>query len=124
MRVMAVSTAALLVGCGGLLETGTQAQLQELHRNHECAKLLQTADETYSFIADRTDLLAEANFLKADCLVSMGWEEDGIALYRYVAERHPESPFAYQARARVVAFERLHEREAATPASPTERSAE
>ncbi len=48
---------------------------------------------------------SEANFLKADCLMSMRQEGDAIALFRYVAEGHPESPFAYRAAARVDAYE-------------------
>lgn len=104
MRKRMLVLSLLASGCGGLVESGSQIKLQELHRDNECAKLIQTADEVYTFIADRPDLLAEANFLKADCLMSMGHESDAIALFRYVAERHPESPFAYRAAARVEAY--------------------
>lgn len=109
----------LVFGCGGLVESGSQIKLQELHRDDECAKLIQTADEVHGFIADRPDLLAEADFLKADCLMSMGQEGDAIALFRYVAERHPESPYAYRSDARVDDYE--HRRSAAHSAVSDER---
>ena len=105
MRMPILLVPLFALACGGLIEIGAQAQLQELHRENECAKLIQAADESYSFIADRPDLVAEANFLKGDCLVRMGKVREGIALFRYVVEQHPTSPFAYRAQARVDEFD-------------------
>ena len=105
MRSAILLVPLLSTACGGLVEAGTAAQLQDLHRKNECAKLIQTADESYAFIADRPDIVAEANFLKADCLVRMGQQAEGIALFRYVAEQHPTSPFAYRAQARLSEYD-------------------
>lgn len=94
-----------LLGCGGLMELGAVAELTELHQRNECGQLVAKADTNLAFLEDRPDLLAQAHYLKADCLMRMRREAEALGLFRYVTEQHPESPYAYQAQARIDAYE-------------------
>lgn len=91
-----------------MMELGAASELASLHQQRECAELLAKAELNLPFLKDRPELVAQASYLKADCLMRMGRDSEALGLFRYIAEQHPESPYAYQSQARIDAFEGPH----------------
>jgi tetratricopeptide (TPR) repeat protein len=105
IRLTALLACSLaLSACGGVVRAGAMADMQELYAKGECAQLLQSAGNYSPFIAEHPALVAEASFLRANCLAQMGRQDEAVELFRYVSERHPESPYAYQSRALIKGY--------------------
>ena len=97
--------AILASGCGGFLAIGATTDIGEQYRANECAVVLERVDEYASMLADHPLALAEAQLYKGKCLSRMGRTDEAIAAYSYVSEQHPETPFAYEARALLAQLE-------------------
>lgn len=81
-----------LCGCAGLYGDAASLELTKLHQKNKCERLVTMADENLPFFKDRPELVAQAFYLKADCLTQLGRNAEAVALFRYVVEQHPESP--------------------------------
>ncbi|MCR9092612.1 MAG: hypothetical protein NXI30_00205 [bacterium] len=90
-----------LVSCIGLAAMGAVTGIAEAYDAGDCARVIRETDEYQPFFEDRPALLAEASYLKADCLIRMNRETEGYGLMRYIAEQHSDTPYAYQAQARL-----------------------
>ncbi len=93
------------LGCSGMLAAGAMADLQELYAAGECKQVIARSTEYASFLEADPARVAEANFLKAQCFAQLGRRAEAIAVFRYVAEQHPTSPYAYQARVMIEGLE-------------------
>ena len=91
----------MLVSCMGMAAMGAVSGIAEAHDAGNCAQVITEVDQYHSFFTDRPALAAEAFYLKGDCLIRMGQSTEGYGLMQYIAEQHPESPYAYQAKARI-----------------------
>jgi len=104
MRTTSIAWLVLLtagaLGCGGMVAQGASIQITDAYGRAECDRVVQLVNGATGQFSEHPELEAQAIFLKADCLDRMSREDEAQALFRYVAERHPESPYAYQALAR------------------------
>ena len=91
----------MLVSCMGMAAMGAVSGIAEAHDAGNCQQVITEVDQYHSFFADRPALAAEAHYLKADCLLRTGRSTEGYGLMAYIAEQHPDSPYAYQAQARL-----------------------
>lgn len=96
IAALLVATAAMALGCGGMLAQGAVADLQQLYAEGECEQVITRSVEYAPFLEDEPARIAEANFIRANCLVRLGRKAEAVAIFRYVAEQHPTSPYAYQ----------------------------
>ena len=90
---------AAVPSCSGLIQVGVMAEVIDQFHEGNCAGVVQTVDESIGFISSRPELLAEAFLYKARCLERMSRRSEAAELYRYVSEQHPNTPYAYEARA-------------------------
>ena len=79
-----------LVSCIGLAAMGAVTGIAEAYDAGDCARVIRETDEYQPFFEDRPALLAEASYLKADCLIRMNRETEGYGLMRYIAEQHSD----------------------------------
>jgi hypothetical protein len=97
--VSVILVGAPQTGCGGFFRLGAITNLRDDYASGECAAVVRQVSEYSSWLEGDSAALAEAYFLKANCLDRMSREAEAQQLYHYVVDQHPDTPFAYQARA-------------------------
>lgn len=84
---------------------GAVTDVGDQYRAGECARVLELVDEYLPFLTDHPTELAEVYLYKGKCLSRMERTEEAKAAFSYVSEQHPDTPFAYEARAMLRQFE-------------------
>ena len=98
-HALLLACALALTGCTNMATAGMLIEIEESFRAGECAMVLDKVAESTSFLQDRPERLAQAYFYKARCLARMGRRDEAAALFLYITEQHPTTPFAYEAQA-------------------------
>jgi tetratricopeptide (TPR) repeat protein len=97
LTLMLVVTMFMLVGCAGVLQTGSLNDAHESYNAENYEEALDKIRLAENLNKMTPELRAELTYLKAQTYEQMGRKNSAVTLYQYLKEQHPESQYGFLA---------------------------
>jgi hypothetical protein len=97
LTTMLVATMLMLIGCAGVMQTGSLNDAYESYKAENYEEVLKKIRLAENLNEMTPELKAELTYLKAQTYEQMGRESPAVTLYQYLKEQHSGSQYGFLA---------------------------